>query len=214
MSKVNRSATMDDAPFIAWVMQEAGRSHLEKGIWDLGFPGFDEPRLKALETIVSTDTVHMGHWSRFIIAEVDGKPVSALSAYEYTRHGGDHFTNGMVEAFNKMGFSDEEMVEVGSRLGPFKSLNYVNHPEHWIVEWVATKPEFRGQGLINGLLHEILEKGRGLGFKEAQIGYYLGNTPAKNAYEKVGFQYVTEYCHPDFEAALGCPGIASMYLKL
>jgi GNAT superfamily N-acetyltransferase len=213
-SIANRSATSDDVPFIAWVMQEAGRSHLETGMWDLAFPGPNEHRLKILGAIASTDAVHMGHYSRFIITEVDGIPAAALSAYEYNQHGGDNFTKGMAEAFKKMDFTDEEMVEVGIRMSPFKSLNYVNHAEHWIVEWVATSPEFRGQGLISGLLHEILEQGRSLGFKDSQVGYYLGNTPAKNAYEKIGFKYVTEYRHPDFEEALKCPGIASMYLEL
>ena len=34
-----RPANAEDAPFLAWVMQEAARSHLEHGVWDLMFPG-------------------------------------------------------------------------------------------------------------------------------------------------------------------------------
>ena len=35
MSTETRPATAEDAPFLAWVIQEAARSHLEIGIWDL-----------------------------------------------------------------------------------------------------------------------------------------------------------------------------------
>ena len=33
-----RDAEPGDVRFIAWVMQEAARSHLERGIWDFAFP--------------------------------------------------------------------------------------------------------------------------------------------------------------------------------
>ena len=61
MSEVIRPATVDDVPFIAWVMQEAGRSHLEKDLFDLVIPGPEEPRLKILEAIASTGVVHKCH---------------------------------------------------------------------------------------------------------------------------------------------------------
>lgn len=209
-----RSATKSDAPFIAWVMQEAARSHLEIGMWDLAFPGPDKQRLEILSVLTATDTVHFGHWSRFLIAEVDGKPAAALSAYENSRHGPKNLLPAMVETFKTLGLPDEELMEIPERLSPMASIKYVNHDGHWIVEWVATKPEYRGRGIIYGLLQEILDKGREEGFSESQIGYILGNTPAKNAYEKIGYTYVTEYCHPDFEKTFGSPGIASMHLVL
>ena len=43
-----RPATPADAPFLAWVIQEAARSHLPFGIWDLAFPGSDGQRLERL----------------------------------------------------------------------------------------------------------------------------------------------------------------------
>jgi len=214
MSITTRPATIDDAPFIAWVMQEAARSHLEIGIWDLAFPGPDEQRLKALAALTATDTIHFGHWSRFLIAQVNGEPAAALSAYENLEHGGDKLNLAMIEAFNTLGLLNEELLEIPNRVAPFTSTGYVSHDGHWIVEWVATRPEYRGQGLIYKLLLEILGIGREQGFKEAQIGYILGNTPAKRAYEKTGFKWVKDYCHADFEEAFGSQGIASMYLAL
>ncbi len=214
METTFRKAIRSDVPFLAWVMQEASRSHLEKGIWDFAYPGPDDQRLKVLETFAATDLIHFGHWSRFLIVEVDGEQAAALSAYENVEHGGKQADKGMVEAFTKLQWTYEKMAEIPDRIASFKSIEYVNYDGHWIVEWVATRPEYRGKGLINQLLHEILEEGRKQGFKFAQIGYLLGNIPAKNAYEKVGFKWINDYKHPDFENTYGCPGIASMKLDL
>ena len=84
-------------------------------------------------------------------------------------------------------------------------------PEHapgaWIVENVATLPEFRRRGLVDQLLEEILEKGRTAGASVAEVGVLIGNDPAQRAYEKAGFAVVDEKRHPEFEAAYKCPGI-------
>ena len=42
----------------------------------------------------------------------------------------------------------------------------------------------------------------------------IGNTSAQYAYERVGFRIVSEKRHPDFEAAIGCPGLAKMECPL
>lgn len=84
-------------------------------------------------------------------------------------------------------------------------------PEHvpgaWIVEHVATRPEFRRQGLVDRLLASALEKGRTLGATVADIGVLIGNDGAQRAYEKAGFRVTGEKVHPDFQAVYGCPGI-------
>ena len=214
MTTAIRPATPDDAPFIAWTMQAAGRSHLPKGIWDIALPGPEPERLEVLAALATTRLAHFGHWTRFLISEVDGSPVSALSAYEAAEHGGDKLGIALAEAFARLGWSEKDMAAVPRRMAPLGSLGYPNPDGVWIVEWVATLPEYRGRGLVQSLLVDILEAGREQGFERAQIGYFLGNTPAKNAYEKAGFKYVDEYRHVDWEAALGTPGVARMQLDL
>ncbi len=209
-----RPATPDDARFIAWVIQAAGRSHLPKGIWDIALPGDEEERLDVLQAIVTTRQLHFAHWTRFLVHEVDGVPAAALSAYESEAFGGDKLGLGMGEAFTTLGWSDEEMLAVPRRMAPFGSLGFPTPHSLWIVEWVATLPDYRGRGLVNALLLDILEQGREEGFVRSQIGYFIGNTPAKNAYEKVGYKYVDEYRHADWEAALGSPGVARLHLDL
>jgi ribosomal protein S18 acetylase RimI-like enzyme len=209
-----RPATADDAPFLAWVMQEAARSHLEYGIWDFSFPGEDEQRLDILAKIVTTERIHFAHFSRFRVLEIDGEPASALAAYENSQHGMEQLTLGMAEAFSQLGWTPEEMLGVRDRSASFAATGYPNPDGLWIVEWVATRPEFRGRALIRRLLREILDLGREQDFTRAQIGYLLGNTRAKSAYEGVGFKWVDEHCHPDFEEDYGTPGIARMQRDL
>ena len=79
--------------------------------------------------------------------------------------------------------------------------------EAWILEWVATRPEYRGKGLTRALLTAILDAGRQRGYKLAQIGVVIGNTPAQRAYEGAGFKVVDETRHPSFEATFGTPGL-------
>ena len=108
-----RPATADDASFLAWVMQEAARSHLEQGIWDFAFPGEDEPRLEILAKIITTERIHFAHFSRFRVLEIDGEPASALAAYENSQHGMEQLTLGMAEVFSQLGWSLEEMLAKG-----------------------------------------------------------------------------------------------------
>jgi GNAT superfamily N-acetyltransferase len=214
MAIETRPALAEDASFLAWVMQEAARSHLEKGVWDFIFPGQDEQRLEILAKIATSERIHFCHFSRFRVLEVDGEAASALSGYENSQHGMEKLTPGMAEALSQLGWSPEEMLAAGGRGASFNATGYPNPDGLWIVESVATRPEFRGRSLIRRLLLEILELGREQGFTRAQIGYLLGNVRAKRAYEGVGFKWVEEHCHPSFEADYGTPGIARMQLEL
>jgi predicted acetyltransferase len=82
--------------------------------------------------------------------------------------------------------------------------------DHWMIEWVATKPEFRRRGLVNRLLLEALGIGSALspsprhvfpaspllplspppagkqsGYTRAQISAVVENVGAVSAYKKV-----------------------------
>ena len=80
----------------------------------------------------------------------------------------------------------------------------------WVVENVATVPDFRRMGIVSRLLDEMVKRGRSRGHELAQISYLIGNSPALRAYEKAGFKLVNEKRHPDFEAAMGCPGVGTL----
>ena len=203
-----RPAALADAPFLAWVQQEAARSHLPFGFWDLAIPGPDEYRLRIIERICRAEAKSFCHWSGFLIAEVGGEPAAGLCAYaEATAATGERFTHALAEALAAEGWSEARMGAMFQRLGPFLTCAPEQPSDAWIVEWVATRPAHRGKGLTRALLRAILDAGRQRGHELFQIGVLIGNTPAQRAYEGAGFKVVDEKQDAAFEATFGAPGI-------
>ena len=206
-----RPATIDDVPFIAWVEQAASRSHLPFGFWDLAFPGPDDYRLPIVERVCRSEARSFAHWSGFLVAEVDGRPAAALSGYENPKQAtGELFGRAMVDALVAEGWSEARMGALQKRIEPFLTCIPELPEDAWILEWVATRPELRGKGLIRALLGAILDVGRERGHTRFQIGVLIGNTPAQRAYEGAGFAVVDEKTHPSFEATFGTPGVKRM----
>ncbi len=146
--------------------------------------------------------------------EVEGHPASALSAYEYAEHGVQALIAGLTELAGTCAWPEEKLLAVAASFEPFMATGYPSPEGVWIIEWVATLPDFRGRGLIHQLLLDILQIGKREGFTTAQIGYLLGNVAARSAYKAAGFRWLEDYLHPDFEAAFGTPGLARMQRSL
>jgi translation initiation factor 4G len=211
MSSTIRPATEDDVRFLAWVQQEAARSHLPYGFWDLAFIGPDEWRLPLIERLVRAQARSFCHWSNFLIAEVDGQPAAALSGYENpSSSAGTLLFAAMEEAFAAVGWTELQSSAFQERIVPFLTCIPEAAEEDWVVEWVATRPEHRGKGLIKALLREILARGTERGHAQAQIAVLIGNAPAQRAYESAGFRVVDEKTSPAFEGTFGTPGIRRM----
>ena len=202
-----REGRFGDADFIAWVMQEAGRSHLQRGIWDLALPGPDDKRLGYISQLVKTEDRTFCHYKKFLVAEVNTAPAAALTAYIP-----DMGVRGItIKALNNIlsddGWTEKQIGTMMQCFAPLQTCTPEAPDNTWIIDFVATRKELRGCGLVDSLLDAILEKGRNLGCKTSQVAIFIGNTSAQRVYEKAGFKIVDEKRHPDFEAALGCPGI-------
>ena len=209
-----RRADERDAGFIAWVQLAAARSHLPMGFFDLAFPGEEAPRLDLIEKVCTTKTRSMCHWSGFLVAEIDGAPGAALSGYEPTKRGNDTFAAAMYEGLGNAGWSRDDVDAVFARMTPFLKCAHESPDDVWVVEWVATKPDFRGRGLVKSLLAEILEEGRRRDYRRAQISLLIGNHPAQRAYESAGFVVEDDKTPPEFEMTFGSPGIRRMLRDL
>jgi GNAT superfamily N-acetyltransferase len=205
-----REATPPDAPFLAWVMQTAARSHRPLGLWDVAIPGPDGPRLDAVARMAVAEPECFTHYGGFLVAEADGKPVAGLSGYDSAIKSMDSFVGVLDATLGTLGWSAEHRALAMARLAPMSTCMPESPPGVWVVEWVAAVPEARGRGVAHGLLLEILDRGRRAGYTQAQIGYLLGNTPAQTAYERVGFETVDEKRDAGFEAIFGSAGIARM----
>ncbi|MBM4268698.1 MAG: GNAT family N-acetyltransferase [Deltaproteobacteria bacterium] len=209
-----RNAKETDASFIAWVELTATRSHLPRGFYDFAFPGDEAECLERIRSVACTRALSMAHWSNFLVAEVDGQLASGLSGYEPTKRGPDTMPVAMMEALGGAGWTEEHIGEVFNRMTPFLTCVTESPEDAWVVEWVATKPEYRGHGLIRRLLTDILDEGRRRGYRRSQISVLIGNTPAQRAYEGAGFKVEDEKRHPEFERVFGCPGIRRMLRSL
>lgn len=201
-----RSATEDDAAFVAWAELIAARSHLEYGAWD-HILGLDEPEtLRFLEQLACSDAEHWCHHARFLIAEVDGTPAAALCAFDPALHGGHALDAAVVATLQGM----EQEMDLAAGLARAAAVgtcmaDYADGA--WVVENVATRPAFRGRGLVQELLAEALARGREAGFRVGQIAVLVGNEVARRAYLRAGFEPDLEKRHPAFRAALGSPGM-------
>lgn len=207
-------ATREHAAFIAWVTLTAFRSHLERGFWDFLLDGDEADKLRYLEALATTEQRHWVHYSTFIIAEVDGQPAAGLCGYVDEEFGEAPLPNAMMEVNRKIGRSDAEATDGFRRAASI--MNVV--PEHvsgaWVVENVATRPEFRRRGLIISLTEEILERGRKRGGTAADVSVFIGNDPAQGAYEKCGFAPIAEKRDAQFESVYKTPGTRTLRRSL
>ncbi len=207
-----RPADRGDSRFLAWVMEAAGRSHLPRGIWDIAVPD-DERRIDYLDALVSSEARAFWHWSCFLVAERDGRHAAALAGYE-PRLALPEIPASTRQAEQRLGIADAESRAIQQRMGVCAACFPEIPQDRFVIEWVATLPEFRGRGIVHQLLLEVLDRGREAGYERAQVGVMIGNTPAQRAYEGVGFKIVDAKRDTAFETALGSPGIARLHRDL
>jgi ribosomal protein S18 acetylase RimI-like enzyme len=208
-----RSARPDDAPFLSWVILTAGRAHVKRGIWEVILGETEEKCLAFLELLALTQKPHLFHYSCYLIAAAGGCAAAALGGYDPRVLGYQALRGVLPEIFKKMGmtFSEQGMDERSARI-----LGCI--PDEiegaWVIDSVATLPEFRRRGIVSRLLEEMLERARKQGFRRAQINMYIGNTAAQRAYEKYGFRVLDEKRDPMFEEEIGSPGMARLVRSL
>jgi len=208
-----RPARPDDAPFLAWVILTAGRAHVNRGIWEVVLGGTEEQCLAFLELVTVTKRPHLFHHSCYLVAEIDGRSAAALGGLDPTVLGFPALRMAIPEVFHRLGMAGAEtaMSDTAARV-----LECIPDDLEgaWIIDSVATHPEFRRKGLVDRLLEAIMAKGRQQGHSRAQINIFIGNTPAQLAYEKHGFGLLDEKRDPVFEEQIGAPGMARLVRDL
>lgn len=199
-------ARTEHADFIAWVQLAASRSHTDTSIWEVYLDRDEATALTFLKALNSTEKPHYGHISTFNVLEVDGVPAAAMCGYFDEELG----MQALIPAFNiaseAVGFTREDAAAGMARIASYQKCASTHEPGAWIVEWVATKPEYRRQGLVDRLLAQTIENGRRRGATVAEIGVLIGNDKAQAAYEKAGFAVVEELRDAEYEAAFHTPG--------
>lgn len=208
-----RPARADDSAFLAWIILTSGRAHVKRGIWEVILGELEEKCLEFLQLLSTTEIRHQFHYSCYLLAEVEGRPVAGLGGYDPAVLGDSALRSAAAEVFTRLGMSPPSETTSADVERILECVPTVAGGA-WIIDSVATVPEFRRQGIVDRLLDEMLVKGREQGFKLSQINIYIGNTPAQRAYEKHGFRIDEEKRDPYFEAQIGSPGMARLLRKL
>ncbi len=100
-----RLARPEDASFLGWAIFAAGRSHCQRGVWDVILGRPEDECLAFLELLAATETPHMFHYACSIVAEVDGRPVAALSGYDPKELGLDKVGRAFLQVHEKLGLT-------------------------------------------------------------------------------------------------------------
>jgi ribosomal protein S18 acetylase RimI-like enzyme len=200
-----RPARADDASFIARNILSSQRGPFPRGWFDIAL-GWDEPQcLDFVERIAIAPTQSWWHITKFIIAEVEGEPAASLWALP---------AEGTVAAARAAIREVATAIELSAtdlaaifRRGAYGANCWVQGGEgEWLIEHVATLPEYRGRGLVQALIDHALAAGKQAGFERASISFLIGNEAAERCYAKAGFAFVEEKRDPAFEALTGSPG--------
>jgi ribosomal protein S18 acetylase RimI-like enzyme len=203
-------ATPQHSGFLAWVCLTAFRSHLPRGFWDFMLDGDEESRLRWLSELVTTEQRHWSHYSTFLIAEVDGLPASALAGYFEAELGGPTLRLAGIEVNQRLGRTEDDAAAGFAHASTIMNVLPDHVPGAWIIENVATTPDFRRQGLCERLIEEILERGRARSATVSDVSVFIGNDSAQRAYEKCGFEVVGEKLDADFEKVYKAPGTRTL----
>lgn len=205
MGFVIRRATVDDADFIAWTILTAQRGHRPRGWFDIALGGSEPERLAFVRQIATGPAMSWWHFLYFWIAEIDGAPAAALCALPA---GGTVAAarDALETTMRAVGMAAVDQAAIMQRGGYAGACWMPGDADDWLIEHVATRSAYRGQGLTSALLAHALGEGRHVGHTSASIVFYIGNDAAERCYAKAGFSFAEEKRDPYFEALTGAPG--------
>ena len=210
-----RKCRAGDAHFLARAILLAGRAHVSKGIWEIVLDIPEEECLRFLEHVAATEIPHLFHYSVSFIAETDDLlPVGSLGGYDPQKTGYQALQRAFPEVYKKLHLSQETFQGANERADKILACLPKEADNAWVVDSVATLPEYRGRGVAEFLLQAVLEEGKNLGYKVAQVNMYIGNEPALRLYQKLGFSIIDETRDVYFEKMIGSPGMLSLSKKI
>jgi len=204
-----------DAAFLARSILLAGRAHVSKGIWEFVLNTTEEECLRFLEHIVVTVIPHLFHYSCYFLAETtENIPVGSLGGYDPKKLGYLALQQALPEVYKKIDLPGQTFQEANERASKILACLPEEIDNAWVIDSVATMPEYRGMGIAERLLHAIMDEGRKNGYSLAQINMYSGNKPALRLYKKLGFEVIAETQDKYFEEKICSPGMLSLSRKL
>src|SRR5437016_13874816 len=137
-----RPARTDDSDFLAWVIFTAARGHLKRGWFDVVLQRDEAFCIDYCGKLASAAVRSWWHWSLFSVAEVYGRRAAALCGFaDESLYGAS--SAAMAEPSQKMGLSEEAHAQLWPR-GAFILSCATSQAGAWVIENMATLPEYRG----------------------------------------------------------------------
>ncbi len=210
-----RKCWAEDAPFLARSILIAGRAHVSRGIWEVVLNLSEKECLQFLELIVVSQTAHLFHYKSHFIAEtIDNTPVGSLGGYDPKKSGYQALQLALPEVYKKLHLPEQSFQEANERAAKVLACLPEDIDNAWVIDSVATVPEYRDRRVAERLLLSVMGEGRKQGYSLAQIVMYAGNEPALRLYKKMGFTVIEETRDNFFEEQIGSPGMLSLCRKL
>jgi GNAT superfamily N-acetyltransferase len=200
-----RRARADDADFIARTILFAQRGPYPRGWFDIALAQGEPQVLALLKRLAATSQPSWYHASQFLVAAADGKPAAALCAMP-SRVSRETVRPAIEEAARQAGMNGADLAAVFSRGAYARACWIQGGDEDWLIEHVASQPDFRGRGLMQALLEQGIAAGKQAGFSRASVTFVIGNDAAERCYAKAGFSFAEEKRDANFEALTGAPG--------
>ncbi len=213
MGEFVRPARAEDCRALAYHAYLAGKSHMDKSVYDVMFPGVGGPtdaRLTLIENLLRTKVVSWFHYTFCSVVEVDGQVASSLCHY----HNRDGAYKKMGPALMELGWDTDELKAMAKRMEPVTSVGFPHGEDTMMIENVATSSKYRRRGLLGSLVSSSVALARKQGFKDMRLSVFIGNDPARKAYERMGFEVVEEKRNPLLFDLIGTPGMLHMKLDL
>lgn len=158
-----RQATLDDVPFVAWVIVTA--------------IGIEQPApalVESVTTMCRRDDV-LYSWRNTIVAE-NGQPVGALTQYDGAR-------------YLKMRQVTFPLIQQACGID-YSDMDLETHPGEYYLDSMAVLPEYRGQGIATALLRDGIARAQAAGIPNVSMIVSPENPKAQQLYESLGFQYI------------------------
>ena len=210
-----RDARRQDAPFLARSILIAGRAHVKKGIWEVILGLSEEQSLQFLQIIAITGPPHLFHYSCYYIAETAvNTPAGSLGGYSPKQMGYQALQQAIPKVYKKMQLPEQTYREASGQAARILTCLPEEVNNAWVVDSVATMPEYRSRGIAENLLQKVLAEGKKQGYKLSQVNMYIGNEPALHLYQKMGFEIIEEKRDKYFEENIGSPGMLSLVRQL
>jgi len=194
----------------AWIQLDSFEGEQKEPLMATIFPGPERERFEKTGAIVLKAERYFMHYSRFRVAEVDGRIAGGLC----THTKGEDSLAQAVRALRVAGCGYPEIAAVVHRCLPYLRACPSKSADALVVESVATFPEFRRMGVATALIEDVIDRARSEGFPLVQLAVFIGNVSAQSTYEKAGFRVDRQLTNRGHEKRYGSPGCMRLTLEL